>query len=179
MLRKSVTALFLFFSERLEEFHALGFSSNGNVHQSLKPQDLRSLFSTDDVMDLLHEFFITQLRSSPLVQNEVDLCREMSIFEGKSFIPHLKSNFLIASADLKHRFFVEDVVDLSNLGRFHFVEVPVEELFEFGDQQSLDVVQFAFPLADGVQVYAFDQNLNERSALGELGPGEGQAVQRD
>ena len=61
----------------------------------------------------------------------------------------------------------------------HLVDRLLEKLLVLSDQQFLDALKPSFSLRDRVDLDAFDQDLDQRGGLWELGPRQRQVVERD
>ena len=78
-----------------------------------------------------------------------------------------------------YSFLVEDISSFANKRVLHLVESFLEILLVFADQKFADGLKLALTLSDGVDLDAFNEDLDQRGRFRELSPCERQAAQRD
>ena len=86
---------------------------------------------------------------------------------------------LLTSAQSHDSFLVTDISTFADDRQFHLVEGALEELEVVPDEEALDAGELTLALGDVVDVDALHEHLDKGRALGELRPGQGQAVQRN
>ena len=103
----------------------------------------------------------------------------MAVRNHASLLPRLNSFFLLPVKEGDDAFLVEHIGFLANEGILHFVESLLEVLLELADEQLADVRQLALALRYRVDLNAFNEHLDQGSALRELCPCQRKAAQRN
>ena len=103
----------------------------------------------------------------------------MAVGEEPGLAPPVQSLTFLVLEQGHDALLVEDIGLLAHERSLHLVDGLLEELLVFSDEQFLNVLEAALPLADRVDLDTLDEDLDQGSGLRELGPCQRQAVERD
>ncbi len=131
------------------------------------------------VFEFLDDLLVRHLASPPPVQEVVAHRIVVLLLHRDSFLPEFTSLLIVSLGEQDVGPLVVHVCAFAHVRLLHFVETAVEKSLVVGLQNSFDIRQPALALTDAVDVDALDQHLDEGCGLGELGPGEGQGIERD